>query len=118
MSNARSPREVCSTTIGIRGISSLLAAGGPHLLRLLRRFLFLVRCPKLLTRLSLLGRDLLHLGGDAVERLSQSQIRAHALGSASLEELVDVFVFLALLSELGTDLVVGHVETELVRRGL
>src|ERR1051326_1664748 len=98
MSNARSPRDVCSTTIGIRGISSLLAAGGPHLLRSARLFLFLVGSPELLARCCLLGRDPLHLGDDAGERLLYAQVRTHALGAAALEEVVDVLVDLALPS--------------------
>src|SRR5581483_5959509 len=90
MSKARSPREVCSITIGIRGMSSLLAAGGPELLRL-RRLL---------------------LGGDAVEGLPEAEVGADAVGAAGGEELVDVLVGLALLAQRGPDLLVGHLEAE------
>src|SRR5581483_2108519 len=100
MSNARSPRDVCSTTIGIRGMSSLLAAGCPHLLRRARLFLVLVGSPELLARRRLLRRDRLHLGGDAVERLLHAQVGAHALCAAALEELVDVVLRLALANQL------------------
>src|SRR5581483_9197877 len=114
MSNARSPREVCSTTIGIKGISALLAAGCPQLLRLRRLFLFLLGRPDALARLRALGCDRLHLGRDPVERLPHAQVGADALGAAALEELVDVLVGLPLLPQLRADLVVGDVEPELV----
>src|SRR5947207_6549829 len=113
MSNARSPRDVCSTTIGIRGISSLLAAGCPHLLRSLR--LFLVGCPKLVACLRLLGRDWCHLGGNAVERLLHAQVGADAISAAVLEELVDVLLDFPLPAQLVANLVVRHLQRELVR---
>src|SRR5579884_1595352 len=97
MSNARSPREVCSTTIGIRGISTLLAAGGPQL-RLLLRSLLLGR-PDLLARLCDLGVDRLHLGGDPVERALEAEIVADAVGAARCDELLDVLVGLAALAQ-------------------
>src|SRR5690348_2036192 len=74
--HARSRRDGCSTTIAIRGISFLLAAGGPHLLRL-RFFLFLPRRPDLLPRSRLVGRDPLRLGDDAVERLLHAELEPH-----------------------------------------
>src|SRR5437773_8355198 len=117
MSNARSPRDVCSTTIGIRGISVLLAAGGPQLLRLLRLFLFLLRGPELVASLCPLRRDRLHLRDDAVDRLLQPELRTDALGPAALEELVDVLVGLALAAELFANLLVGHLELEFVGDG-
>src|SRR5689334_7565204 len=107
MSNARSPRDVCSTTIGIRGISCLLAAGCPQLLRGLRLFLFLARCPKLFAGLGLLRRDRLRRGGDPVDRLLQPQVGSHAVGPTALEELVDVLVGLSLPAQLLANLVVG-----------
>src|SRR3954466_14803713 len=115
MSNARSPREVCSTTIGIRGIGALLlplAAGGPDL-RLLRR-LALLRRPDRLARLRELRRDRLHLGRDPVERLLHPQVLADAIGAALLDELLDVLVALALLAELPADVFVGDLDGELV----
>src|SRR6266536_6131614 len=97
MSNARSPREVCSTTIGINGLiafnSSLGATGGPDL-RVGRR-LILLRRTDALTRLVQLGRDRLHVGRDAVERFLEPQVVANAVRPALLDELVDVFVALA-----------------------
>src|SRR5579864_4496874 len=98
MSNARSPRDVCSTTIGIRGMSLLLAAGGPQLLRLLLRFL--LGSPDALPRLFLLRRDRLDVGRDPVDRLLEAEIGADAVGTAARDELLDVIVALALLAEL------------------
>src|SRR5215510_1620467 len=100
MSNARSPRDVCSTTIGIRGISFLLAAGCPQLLRFRRLFLFLVGRPEPLARFGRLRRDRLDLGGDPVERLAEAQVGPHAVGAAALEERVDVLVRLTLVAQL------------------
>src|SRR5215212_9440146 len=115
MSNARSPREVCSTTMGISGLigaPSLRAAGGPDLC--LRRRLVLLRRPDRLTCLRELLRDRLHLGRDAVDGLLQPQVLADAVGAALLDELLDVLVGLALLAELLADVVVGHLDAELV----
>src|SRR5579885_944 len=112
MSKARSPREVCSITIGIRGMSSLLAAGGPELLRLRRLLLFLAGGPDRRARRGLLLADRLHLGGDAVEGLPEAEVGADAVGAAGGEELVDVLVGLALLAQRGPDLLVGHLEAE------
>ena len=72
MSNARSPREVCSTTIGISGLmrSSLLAAGGPQLLSRTRaaRPCRASRCSRAPAASSC--RDRLDLGRDPVDRLA------------------------------------------------
>src|SRR3954451_23080905 len=112
MSKARSPRDVCSTTMGISGISSLLATWGPKF-RCLRRLLLLGR-PDALTRLVQLRRDRLHLGGDAVERLLHAQVVADAVGATLGDEGLDVVVRLAGLAQLVADLVVGHLQVELV----
>src|SRR5712692_6163638 len=120
MSNARSPREVCSTTIGIRGLMrSLLAGWGPQFL--LGRRAILLRSPDALTRrflLCALGRlllgDRLDLGDDPVERLAQADALADAVGAALGEELVNVGLLLACAEQLGADLLVGHVQPELV----
>src|SRR5438445_562675 len=79
MSNERSPRDVCSITIGINGLMSgwLLAAGGPQF-RLCRRF-FLVRGPDPLARLGLLGGDTLDVRDDAVEGSGQADVLALGL---------------------------------------
>src|SRR4051794_39461540 len=118
MSKARSPREVCSTTIGIRGLMSLLLARrGPKLL--LGRGAFLVRRPDALTRgllLRALGRLLLrdrrHLGRDPVERLAHPDAVADAVGAALGEERVHVLLALARLEQLGAELVVADLEPE------
>src|SRR5215207_4121700 len=121
MSKARSPRDVCSTTIGIRGlICSLLrsrAAWGPKLL-LGGRLVLLVRRPDRLARLRELRCDRLHLGRDPVDRLLQPQVLADAVGAARGDELLDVLVALALLAELRADVVVGDLDGELVGDGL
>src|SRR5438105_9855900 len=88
MSNERSPREVCSITIGIRGLISgwLLAAGGPQFR--FGRWFFLVGRPDLLARGVLLGRDRLHLGGEPVERALEPQVLAQLVDSG-LHDLLD-----------------------------
>src|SRR6476646_8850736 len=112
MSKARSPRDVCSTTMGISGISSLLATWGPKF-RGLGRLLLLGR-PDTLARLVQLGRDRLHLGRDAVERLLHAQVVADTVGAALGDERLDVLVRLTGLAQLLADLVVGHLQVELV----
>src|ERR1041385_2080484 len=113
MSNARSPRDVCSTTIGIRGLirapssavavqmTSLRGARGSLLARwcpqlLVRLVPILLGCPDALTRLVLPGAfcgllfgDRLHLGGDPVERPPHADRLAHAVGAAFGEEPFD-----------------------------
>src|SRR5689334_25189594 len=98
MSKARSPRDVCSTTMGISGISSLLATWGPKFRGLGR--LLLLRRPDALARLVQLGRDRLHLGRDAVECLLHAQVVADAVGAALGDELLDVLVGLARRAQL------------------
>src|SRR5581483_1170684 len=113
MSNARSPRDVCSTTMGINGlISRSLAAGGPDLR--LGLGLVLLGGPNALTCLVQLGGDRLDLGGDLVEGLLQAQVVADAVGAAGLDERVDVFLRLPGLGELAADLLVGDLDAELV----
>src|SRR3954447_19630058 len=89
MSNDRSPREVCSITIGINGLMSgwLLAAGGPQF-RLGLGF-FLVGGPDSLTGLRLLRRNALHIVRDAVERARQAHRLALRLVGAGLLRLLD-----------------------------
>src|SRR4051812_2816499 len=114
MSNARSPRDVCSTTIGIKGISrSLLVAGGPQFL-LRARALFLAGLPDALARLRELLRDRRHLGGDPVDRFLEPQIGADAVGAARLHELLDVLVALTVVAQVLPDLVVRYLDAELL----
>src|SRR3954471_601094 len=104
MSNARSPREVCSTTIGINGlISRLLPTGGPKLRCGCRPFLP-VRRPDALTRLVELGRDGPDLRRDAVECLLHAEIVADAVGAAAFDERLDVLVGLPGGTKLVADL--------------
>src|SRR6476661_10973865 len=107
MSNDRSPREVCSITIGMRGlIWLLLATGGPQFRLCLG--LFLVGCPDCLTRRRLLRRDPLDLGGDAVERAGETHRLALRLVGAGFSSLVDDLVpFLEALAERVVHLLVG-----------
>src|SRR5512146_810728 len=100
MSNARSPREVCSTTIGTNGLiaSSLLAAWGPQFRAGLR--LLLLRRPDALARLVQVGRDRLHLGRDPVERLLEAEVVADAVDSSGGDELLDVGLVLTELEQL------------------
>src|SRR4029079_6143496 len=122
MSNARSPREVCSITIGINGLMSLLASGGPD-------FLFgsgrsFVRGPQLVARLLEVERDPLHLGDDEVESLAHPQVVPQELVASVLEDLLDdlLDVLLALplrvLADELANLVVGHLDAGLVGDGL
>src|SRR3954447_186781 len=114
MSNARSPRDVCSTTIGIKGISrSLLVAGGPQFLLRAGAF-FLAGRPDGLACLRELLRDRRHLGRNAIDRFLQPQIRADAVGAARLHELLDVLVALAVVPQVLPDLVVRDLDPELL----
>src|SRR2546421_9722302 len=111
MSNDRSPREVCSITIGINGLISgwLLAAGGPQFR--LGLGLFLVRGPDSLTRLRLLRRDALHLGRDAVQSTGQADRFALRLVDAGLLRLVDHAVcVLEAIPEGRFDVFVAHLD--------
>src|SRR5471032_2708098 len=101
MSKARSPREVCSTTIGINGLISalllrfrLLASGGPQCC--LFRSPILLGCPDTLSCRFLLGpvRSLLDgnrpdLGRDSVNCSFHSNCVAHTVGAAVGEEILD-----------------------------
>src|ERR687887_1647439 len=89
MSNERSPRDVCSITIGINGLmsGSLLAAGGPQFR--LRLGLFLVGRPDPLACLRLLRRDPLDLGRDAVECPREPHVLALGLVGTGLARLLE-----------------------------
>src|SRR5439155_17915584 len=115
MSNERSPRDVCSITIGINGLMSgwLLAAGGPQF-RLCRRF-FLVRGPDPLARLGLLGGDTLDVRDDAVEGSGQADVLALGLVHACLARLLDHLLGLVeSVAKRRVDLLVGDLNPELV----
>src|SRR6476659_4752922 len=112
MSKARSPRDVCSTTMGISGIASLLATWGPKFRGLGR--LLLLRRPDTLACLVQLGRDRLHLGRNAVERLLHAQVVADTVGAALGAERLDVPVRLTGPAQLLADLVGCHLQVELV----
>src|SRR4051794_12753998 len=144
MSNERSPREVCSITIGINGLMLapllfswvdwsfqtatsqarsrwLLAAGGPQFR--LGRLGFLVGGPDLLAGARDLGGDALRLLGNSVERLAQPQVGAQHLLAAGVEHLLDGVVRivagdLRLLADQLADLLVGDLELELARARL
>src|SRR5205085_670901 len=113
MSNARSPREVCSTTIGTSGLMVLAsfaytpgflpnvaiglsqpdasALGRPELSRPLLRP-FLARCPELLPRLRLLHADRFGLVHQQLQRHLVGDVLAHPLqtpaGAQPLEQLL------------------------------
>src|SRR2546423_1607794 len=99
MSNARSPRDVCSTTIGTRGLISAGQSSGPlaaalgsarltragcpqPALALLRPLL--LRGPQGLARRGLLERDRLRLGDHEVGRLAHPQLVAEQRVAARL----------------------------------
>src|SRR5437867_2589944 len=119
MSNERSPREVCSITIGINGLISgwLLAAGGPQF-RLLCLF-FLVGCPNSFADRRLLGRDALDLGGDAVEGAGEPHALAFGVvGARGARLLDDLVALLEAVAERLIDLLVGNLDSEPVGHGL
>src|SRR5262245_26752122 len=88
MSNARSPRDVCSITIGISGLifapssSGLLATGRPYLHA--ATALLLLGCPEFLTRVRKLDRDALDAAPDLAERLAEAEIAAELLEASAL----------------------------------
>src|SRR5688572_26677689 len=106
MSNERSPRDVCSITIGISGLMQAPSipggggsvAGGPQLRLLLGSFL--VGRPDRVPGLRDVHRDRLHLGGHAVERGAEADVLAQVLVAAGVPELVDhvVGIFARLFS--------------------
>src|SRR5919199_2510638 len=118
MSNERSPREVCSITIGINGLIELLLAGrGPQ--SCLCLLSFLLRGPELLARGREVGGDPLHLGRDAVERAREAKRLALLIPAARLAELRNRLVgVLVAEPELLLELLVGDGDAELVGGGL
>src|SRR6266516_4007678 len=119
MSNERSPREVCSITMGINGLISgwLLATGGPQF-RLGGR-LFLVWRPDGLAGGSLLGRNALDLAGNAVEGTGEAHVLALRVVRAGSTRLLDDLVrLLEAVTEGLVDLLVRDFDPELVGGGL
>src|SRR2546422_8614244 len=119
MSNERSPRDVCSITIGINGLMSgwLLAAGAPQF-RLCRRF-FLVRGADPLARLGLLGRDALDVRDNAVEGSGQADVLALGLVHTGLARLLDHLLgLIESVAERRVDILVGDLDPELIRHRL
>src|SRR6266487_256600 len=119
MSNERSPREVCSITIGINGLMSgwLLATGGPQFRVGLG--IFLVGRPDLLAGLRLFGRNALDLDGDPVESAREAHRLTLRLVDAGATSLLDHFLgVLEAIPERLVDLLVGHFDGELVGGGL
>src|SRR3954466_15451396 len=100
MSKNRSPREVCSMTDGMIRFDGTvisrgsLGTGGPEFR--LGLLLFLFGRPDRLTRVRELTGNPLHLGDDAIERISQAHVLAQRLESPALaqplERLVGVLV--------------------------
>src|SRR5919198_4148975 len=120
MSNERSPREVCSITIGMRGLMSgwvSLAAGGPQFR--LGLWFFLVGCPDSLACLGLLGRNALDLLRDSVERTRHAHRFALGLERAGLPRLLEHCIgVVEAIAERFLDLLLGDVDSELVGRRL
>src|SRR5262245_44827831 len=119
MSNERSPREVCSITIGINGLISswLLAAGSPEF-RLCRR-LFLVGCPDCLAGGGLVGWNAFHLARHAIEGASKADVLALGLVNARGAGLLDHLVgLLEARSKHLVHVLVGDVDVEPVGDGL
>src|SRR5712692_591161 len=118
MSNERSPREVCSITMGINGLMSgwLLATGGPQFR--LGGWFFLVGRPDGFAGGSLLGRDALDLARNAVEGAGEAHAFAlrvvRACGTRLLDDLVRL---LEAVAEGLVDLLVRHLDPELVGGG-
>src|SRR6476620_11260847 len=115
MSNERSPREVCSITMGINGLMSgwLLATGGPQFR--LGGWLFLVGRPDGLAGGCLLGRDALDLADDSVEGTGQANAFALRVVGACLARLLDDLVRLfEAVTEGLVDLLVRDLDPQLV----
>src|SRR5919204_5367926 len=127
MSNERSPREVCSITIGISGLiraplnisrvdwssQRLLATGGPQFRLGLGSFL--VRSPDRFARLFLLERDALDVGGDPVERGGEAQaLTLRLVGSAGTELLDGSIGVFEAFADGRVDLLVADLDPELV----
>ena len=118
MSNARSPREVCSTTMGISGLMTLVSSYVPGV----QSFGVSAGCS--FSGVQIDSRASCNSGAIgftsaaiAIERALQADVVANAVGAALRDELLDVLVVLARLAQLVADLVVGHLDAELVGDG-
>src|SRR5256886_3900483 len=119
MSNERSPREVCSITMGINGLMSgwLLATGGPQFR--LGCWLFLVRGPDGFTGRGLLGRDAVDLVDDTVEGAREPHaLPLRVVGTRAARLLDDLVRLLEAIAEGLVDLLVRDLDAELVGGGL
>src|SRR5215218_1995437 len=106
---------------GREGSCSLLATGGPQLCRCLG--FFLLRSPDAFPGACEVDRDALDLFRDPVESLSQAQVAAETVGPPTLPHLLDQLLGVlsgafGLLADQLLDLVVGHLDAELVGGGL
>src|SRR3954447_2853824 len=118
MSKLRSPRDVCSITIGINGLIRVsLASGGPQFRNVFA--LFLLGRPDRLARLGLREGDALYLGRNSVEGELQADVLAHLLLRAMRPEVLDQLVRVlvrgcGLLADDLLHVVVGDRQVELV----
>src|SRR5688500_15645422 len=119
MSKARSPRDVCSTTIGISGLMllRLLAAWGPNFHS--RSTFLLLRSPKLLSGFRQVDGDSPHPRHHLVERLAHAkvgpqllQIPALAQAPADLAGVLPGLV--GLLPNQLVDFLVAHLDRQFV----
>src|SRR3972149_8271355 len=125
MSNARSPRDVCSITIGISGLISGSPGSSRRLLSASRSpylhvagGLLLLGGPQLLAGSRKVHRDALHSGDDVVEGLLEPQIAPQLLEAAVLPHGRDGLVRVvpgrsSLLADQLLDLPVRDVDGEL-----
>src|SRR4029078_3392289 len=109
MSNARSPREVCSITIGINGLMQAPCFRGSTASSLERPLLFRAstasRAPgraraesaRPRARVGELWRNPLDLGDDEIQRLAHPQVFAEELVASAREQLLDDLVRLVAL---------------------
>src|SRR5215218_2635557 len=117
MSKARSPRDVCSITIGIRGLIHSPRAGGPQFR--IARGLLLLGCPELVACMRELRRDASDLSRDAVEGAPEAKVFPELLEASRALQGVDgfggiVFRPVELLAHDRLDVVVRDLEGKLV----
>ena len=118
MSKARSPRDVCSITMGTSGLMQAPCCRGSTILRSGLGFSF--SGVQSLSRARELDRDPLDLGRDPVEGLAQPEVGAQRVVAAGFtdlgRELLGVFGVVRLLADQLVDLLVGDLDAELVGR--
>jgi len=121
MSNARSPREVCSITIGINGLMWQAPCFRGSRVSFPRRPLLFGR-PQLLAGAGELDRDSLHVGCNPVHRFAHAQVFAQELVPAACKHAVDdllgvVALGVCVLADECAQLFVRHLEAGLVGDG-